>query len=81
MANARKQLLGLWVTYSYKYHPGIWFTLYAFESWFWFSLTLTLYHVPYPYISSILFFWTAMMFYGIVYYHARWLDTLIKETK
>lgn len=57
-------------------HPGIWFTLYAFELWFWLSLVLTLYHVKY--ISAVMFAVSAMLFYFIVYYHAKWLDGLTR---
>ena len=61
---------------TWKSHPGIWFTIYAFELWFFLSLVLTMYKVEH--ISAIMFGVTSMLFYFIVYYHAKWLDGLTR---
>lgn len=59
---------------TWKKHPGIWFTLYSFALWFWLSLLLTVYHVKF--ISAIMVGVSALLFYFVVYYHARWMDKL-----
>jgi len=59
---------------TWNKHPGIWFTLYSFELWFFLSLVLTIHKVEH--ISAIMFGVTSMLFYFVVYYHARWIEKL-----
>jgi hypothetical protein len=64
-----------------KKHPGIWFTVYAIEVSFLFGLMLRLLNLPREIEGSAKFVWISMMFYGFVYYHAKWVEKLAERHK
>lgn len=62
---------------TWKKHPGIWFSLYAMETIFLLSVIFPLNDWVSPLVERcVLFVWSAFMFYGVVYYHAKWAEKL-----
>lgn len=65
---------------TWKRHPGIYFFIYSLDSIFLMALMFSMTnYLPIIIENSILFFWSAMMFYGMVYYLMLWVDEQFKK--
>jgi len=66
---------------SYRNHPGIWFTLYAIVTTFLLRLLFATLNIAVILENSIMCFWTAMMFFGVVCYHRLWIERKLNDHK
>lgn len=60
-----------------KKHPGIWVTLYGIETTLLLSFGLHMMDIDDRIVNGIVFFWGAMMFWFMVYYHVKWIEKKI----
>lgn len=59
-----------------KTHPGIWFTLWSVEFLFLLGFAVSMLNMQLWIRNSIEFFAGAICFYGMVYYHVKWIQKL-----
>lgn len=66
---------------TYKRHPGIWFFIWSIDTTFLLALSLSAIRAHEFVARSILLVWAAMIFYGLVYYHGKWIENQFRKEK
>lgn len=63
----------------YKKHQGIWFCIYMIEVMFWVALLLSIIGAADWIARSVLLFLGSIMFYGVVYFHGKWIESKFRK--
>lgn len=64
---------------TYKRHPGIWFIIWSIDTTFLIALGLSVIGADDFIARNVLLAWSAMVFYGLVYYHGKWIENQFRK--
>lgn len=64
-----------------KNHPGILFILIIVPASFLIGFLVEYFRLTRIACGSIIFFWLAIIYWWIVYFHTKWLESLFKKQK